>query len=300
MQEEDELSLLDLMVVVAENLKLLILGPVIAGTLALGASYVWPQRYVSEVIVALPTQVAGARASLICVFSPTPAQAATLMVAPQVLGAAAVTLAGTRGVDAGLLSSQVKAAVGKDGLLRLEASAATPEQAQAIANAVLGSWLQSTAAGPQERIVLENRLANLNSSLASLNRYLASLSAASSSGSDGAKPARAAEEVSASLVAVLDSQARYLGDIATLTRQIQGLDRDEVVKQAPTLPAAPAYPRKTLVVAISALVTGLVLLLWVFMRQAWRNAKNDPHAAPKIARVRAALGLREQAADRAQ
>ncbi|MBE0475447.1 hypothetical protein [Rhodoferax sp.] len=34
-------------------------------------------------------------------------------------------------------------------------------------------------------------------------------------------------------------------------------------------------------------------LLFVFMRQAWRNAAQDPDAAPKIARLRAAFGSRK-------
>ena len=38
-EEENEISLLDLLLVVAENLKLLILGPVVVGLVALGFGY---------------------------------------------------------------------------------------------------------------------------------------------------------------------------------------------------------------------------------------------------------------------
>jgi hypothetical protein len=70
-EAETETSLLDLLVVVAENLKLLILGPFAAGLLALGIAFALPQIYVSQAILALPT--------------PTPTQAAVMMVSPIVL-----------------------------------------------------------------------------------------------------------------------------------------------------------------------------------------------------------------------
>ena len=49
-EEENETSLLDLLVVVAENLKLLILGPFAVGLLALGIAFTLPQSYVSQAI----------------------------------------------------------------------------------------------------------------------------------------------------------------------------------------------------------------------------------------------------------
>ena len=54
-EREDEISLLDLLLVVAENIKLLILGPLLVGLLALGGSYLLPQKFVSNAILALPT-----------------------------------------------------------------------------------------------------------------------------------------------------------------------------------------------------------------------------------------------------
>lgn len=61
--EEKEVSLLDLLVVVAENLKLLIFGPVVVGLLALAIGYALPQSFTSQAILAMPT--------------PTPTQAPT-------------------------------------------------------------------------------------------------------------------------------------------------------------------------------------------------------------------------------
>ncbi|MDP3192828.1 Wzz/FepE/Etk N-terminal domain-containing protein [Rhodoferax sp.] len=52
--QEAEISLLDLLVVVAENIKLLLLGPLLAGLVALGIGYALPQSYVSQAILLLP------------------------------------------------------------------------------------------------------------------------------------------------------------------------------------------------------------------------------------------------------
>lgn len=45
--QDDEIDLLDLLVTVAENIKLLILGPLLAGVLAFGAVSLWPATYES-------------------------------------------------------------------------------------------------------------------------------------------------------------------------------------------------------------------------------------------------------------
>jgi hypothetical protein len=46
------------------------------------------------------------------------------------------------------------------------------------------------------------------------------------------------------------------------------------------------------VLAISVLASGFALLLFVFIRQAVRNAGTNPESAAKLARIRQALGWR--------
>ena len=98
-------------------------------------------------------------------------------------------------------------------------------------------------------------------------------------------------EAGTSFVGLGELQARYLGEVLSIPRELQGLSR-EVVKQPPTLPTEPISPTKGLIAAVAALAAGFVLLLWVFMRQAWRNAAQDPSAAEKQGRLESALGLK--------
>src|SRR5512133_2908398 len=75
--QEAEVSLLDLLLVVAENIKLLVLGSLLAGLVALGVSFVLPQSYVSQAILLIPPP---SSPNL-----PSPAQAAAMMTSPLVI-----------------------------------------------------------------------------------------------------------------------------------------------------------------------------------------------------------------------
>ena len=276
--QENEVSLLDLLVVISENLKLLILGPVLVGLLALGIGFSLPQTFISQAILALPTATAP--------------QAAAMMVSPIVLDPVIESLNLSRGqsVQAARmeLAGQLKAAVGKDGLLRLDVSADAPLKTQAIANAVIDSWLKSTVPGEQDRADLQKRLDYAKVALASVNRLLERLTA---EGSANLSQPLTRGEAGTSIVAVGELQARYFSEVLSIPRALQGLSRD-VVKQPPTLPAHPAAPKKSLIAVLAALGSGFALLLWVFMRQAWKNAAQDPQAAEKQTKLRTAMGLK--------
>ncbi|MCB8747119.1 hypothetical protein LHU53_09395 [Rhodoferax sp. U2-2l] len=278
--QESEISLMDLLLVVAENIKLLILGPLLVGLVALGIGFTLPQSFVSQAILAWPTA------------TPTPQQAAAMMVSPLVLDPIIEThqLSDGKPIQAAreALAKQVKATVGKDGLLRLDVTDTSAVQAQVLANAVIDGWLKSTVPGVQERQDLEKRLEFAQNGLKSVTSLIERLSV------DGvvslAQPLTRGE-AGTSLVAVGELQARYLSEVIAIPRALQGLSRD-VVKQPPTLPTEPVAPKKSLMAVLAALGSGFALLLFVFMRQAWKNAAADPEAALKQNQLRRALGLK--------
>ena len=186
------------------------------------------------------------------------------------------------------LVSQIKATVGKDGLLRLDVTDATPRQAQATANALIDSWLKSTAPGEQDRADMEKRLAYAKASLASVNRLLERLGSGDTTFLN--KPLTAGD-AGTGLVTVGELQARYLTEVLSIPRWLKGLSRD-VVAQPPTLPTEPVAPKKSLIVVLAALGSGFAMLLWVFVRQAWKNAAQDPQDAEKLSKLRIAMGFK--------
>ena len=61
---EDEISLLDLLLVVAENARLLIFGPLLAGLAALGIAFIIPPTFTATTRILPPQQQQGAAAML--------------------------------------------------------------------------------------------------------------------------------------------------------------------------------------------------------------------------------------------
>ncbi len=276
--EDVGISLLDLLVVVAENLKLLILGPVVAGLLAYGYAFTLPPSFTSQAILVLPM--------------PSSQQASTMMVSPLVLDPVIESLGLAAGrskqlARAGLVG-QVKVYEGKDGVLRLDVTANTPSQAQTISNAVIDSWLKTTGPSEQELSDLTTRLAYSKMALASVRQLLDRIVAEGSASLN--KPLTRGES-GISIVAIGELQGRYLNEVLSITRALKGITR-EVVRQPPTLPTEPVSSKKSLIAALAALVSGLVLLLWVFIRQVWKDAAQDPEVSEKQDKLRAAIGFK--------
>ena len=98
-------------------------------------------------------------------------------------------------------------------------------------------------------------------------------------------------EAGTSIVAIGELQTKFLSEVLVIPRQLKGYSRD-VIRQPPTLPTEPVSPKKGLVAILAAVLSGFALLLWVFIREAWRRAIQDPDKAEKQKRLKAALGLK--------
>ena len=273
--EENQVSMLDLLLVIAENIKLLLIGPLVIGLLSLLVGFALPQSFTSQAILVS-----------------APAQAAPMLTSPLVLDPVINTLNWSDEVSiesARLrLASQIKAVMGKDTLLRLDVTADKPEKAQKIANLVIDSYLKTTRPGELDRADLEKRLSYAQNSLASVSKLIERIT------SDGSgmlnKPITLGMS-GTSVVALGELQARYLGEVLSIPRTLQGLSRDIVV-QPPTLPTEAVAPKRGLIALMSVLLSGIALLLWVFARKAWVSTKQDPRTANKQARLRAAMGFK--------
>jgi capsular polysaccharide biosynthesis protein len=279
--EVDQVGLLDLLLVLAENAKLLLLGPVVVGLAALSISYALPQKFVSEAILAIPTSTSpGAQSA---------AQAASLMRSPLVLDpvVTAFDLAQGRSVNQARqeFAEDVKASVAKDGLLRLAVTGPSAAQSQALANAVIDAWVKTTKPAEQDRKDIETRLNYAKTSLDGVSALLARLS--KESANYLAQPLSRGE-AGTTLASVGELQARYVNEVLNLSRSLQGLSRDVVV-QPPTVPTEHVSPKKSLIAILAALATGFALLVWVFVRKSWQSLATQPEAAAKLGRLRAAF-----------
>jgi capsular polysaccharide biosynthesis protein len=270
-----EFGFLDLLVTLAENLKLLIFGSLLVGLCALGISFVIPPTYQSVAVL----QAEQATASLMT----------TAAVLDPVIASLGLAKDGTLDEARTKLRQQIKAAVGRnDKLLTLTVSDRTAQQAQATANAVLKQTYQESRPKGSARKRLEVQLAEaqarLNNAQDASVGVLKRLESSGSGVGGGVELARGYAEL-------LTATGAAQGQISALEAQLEGLSAAQLV-QAPTLPQKASQPKKGLIAVGATLATGLALLLFVFMRQALRSNVENASVAGKWARIRQSLGLK--------
>jgi len=182
-QDDDEISLLDLLQTIVDNLRLLVLGPLTVGITALGISYLIPPTYTAKTQFLPPQQQQSAAASMLASLGSLGGLAGAVggikNPADQFLAyMKSVTIQDTlierfklqeryeakTKTDARLaLTSSVRAASGKDGLISVEVDDKDPKFAAELANAhveELGKLLGklATTEAQQRRLFFEKQL----------------------------------------------------------------------------------------------------------------------------------------------
>ena len=273
---EGEITLLDILVTLAENIKLLVIGPVLAGLCALGLAFVLPQTYESVAVV----QAENFPASLIT-------SAAVLDPITKSMGLAKSDDAVEEARND--LRAQIRAVAGKtDKLLTITVSAQSAKQAQAVANALLEQAYLQSRPKANARLRLETQLAEAKGRLKSAQRAADSmikrLDSPAVSVAGGAELARGYAET-------LNASSAAQGQVSALEAQLEGLSPAQLL-QAPTLPQKASKPKKVVWAIGAALAAGLLLLGFVFMRQTVRSVARDGQATDKLAKIRRALSLK--------
>ena len=267
-------SFLDVLVIVAENAKLLVTGSLLVGLCALGAGFLLPQTYESVAVL----QGDQSHASLMMT-------AVVLDPVITSLGLARdTTLEGART----RLRNRIKASVGRtDKLLTLTVSARSGQQAQAIASAVLQRTYQEAQPKGTARLRLETQLTEARVRLKNAQDVGQSLFRQLDGAGTGAS-ARA--EVARGYAELLGATGAAQNQISLLEAQLEGLSEAQLI-QAPTLPESASQPKKGLIAIGATLVAGLALLLFVFIRQNLRDTAANQTTSAKWLRIRKSLGL---------
>ena len=254
---DDEISLVDVALTVAENLRLLIIGPIAAGLIALGVSSFLPKTFESVAILAVndqPDRVASLGTS-----------AAVLDPVAKHLG---LTKSATKDAARAALRGRVSIAVGRrDGLLTLTAKGESGEAAQALANAVLAELFVVVAPKGQDVIDLEKSLA-LARSLYASNQVVIKRSSALMGSAKSENSVNADLQGYAELIALQQSLAIQ---VANDERSLRGMTESSLA-QRPTLPTQHLASKRLHVSVLAAMATGFALLFFVFIRKALASA----------------------------
>lgn len=266
---EDEISLLDILQVVVDNLRLLVIGPILAGLLALAGASLWPKTYESTAILRADQTTASVMLSAV-------------VLDPIVRSMGDATTITT---DEGRikLAQQIKASISaKDKLLMLTVHADTPQGAQALAQAVLQQTFTQSQPRDSEKLRLEKQLAQAKAREieATQTMQLLGKKLDAASGSGASEMAQGYVQM---IVVVKDSQAAQLD----IERQLQSLDASALVQQ-PTLPTKPVAPKPGLIAVLVTLAAVFVLLIFVFIRQTIHKVSQNRKLAQKLEALKAA------------
>ena len=268
-----EVGLLDVLVTLAENVKLLVAGSLLVGLCALGIGFMLPQTYQSVAVLQAE--------------QPTASLMMTAVVLDPVIEALGLAKDETLEAARIRLRERIKVAIGRnDKLMTLTVSGPTPQQAQDTASALIYQTYQQSRPKGSVRTRLEAQLAEARLRLKNAQEAATSLLKQLEKNGAGT-----GGEIARGYADLLGATGTAQGQISKLETELEGLTDAQLV-QFPTLPQKSSQPKKGLIAMGATLAAGLALLLFVFMRQALRNTAGNEKSSAKLLRIRKSLGLR--------
>ena len=272
---QNEVGLLDLLVTLSENIKLLVIGPLVVGLCALMVSFLHPQTFQSVAVL----QADQTTASLM----------STASVLDPVIASLGLAKDDTVEEARVKLREQIKANVGRvDKLLTLTVSDRTALQAQAIAKALLQqTYVESRPKGSVRvriGIQLEEARTRLKNAQDASTGVLKRLESNGSGTAGGVELARGYAEL-------LSATGAAQGQVSLLEAQLEGLT-DAQLLQVPTLAQKASQPKKVLIAIGATLAAGIALLLFIFIRQSFINTTPSEKTYAKVLRIRNSFGLK--------
>lgn len=293
---DNTIDLQDLLLTVAENFRLLVFGSLLVGVLAYGAAFLIPETYESSAILKIdaPTD---AKESGFMNAGMSPADVAALITSKAVLNRSLRSLGQLDGTDEreaedrlDELRGNVSVKVGRaDGLLTLKVTAPSAAAAEKTAITILKFVFEES----RSRYADQDKL---QAEVVLTKQLLAELEDASDLARN--RLAKAKESASADIGEQADTLARLAINRIELQNSLYQLERraagvsDSNLLQAPTLPLSPVSPRKALIGLLATLGSGFALLMFVFLRQAWKTNSMTEQQHQRWLALRKKYGLK--------
>ena len=274
--DDDTISLLDLLVVVAENLKLLIAGPIAVALIALAVTFVLPKRFESESWLRLGE---GAVPQLTSDDIVIPLLEKT----PWITEKASTRTEALRNLREDIQASFSK----KDGLLKLKTVAPSAEKARQLNVALIDAYRAFSLPKGRGLEQIQQQIALTEESLKELAPIVERVAA----NIDKVTPGTEGDNVARAYISLVELKGARERALQDLNRQLLGFSV-EVFAQSPSLPERPVSQKRALIGVLAGLASGMALLLFVFIRSGWRSAAQNPEDASKIQRIRQSLGLK--------
>lgn len=280
----DEISLLDIAVVLAENWLLIIVTPLVAALLTFAILWtVTPPQYNSEALVRLNVEDA------------------SLLTSARILNPAILNSSYIEGY-AGTLSRARQDLVENDltitaqegtGLYRLAVRGKTPEAAQGLLRAILNSLIENSTPTASRRALLELELQLAEASVTELNATLERLNRiADGTETGGVGSAATLGEIGQSIVALLTNIETRRSDMLRIQEALEGSVSADDIIQPPTIPDSSESRGLLIRALLAAIGVGFIMLIVAFIRSGLRAASQSPDQVGKINRIRQAFWLK--------
>lgn len=280
----DEISLLDIAVVLAENWLLLLIVPLIAAFLAVAALWtLTPRQYDSEALVRLN------------------ANDAALLTSARILNPAILNSNYIDGYE-GTLSRARQDLIANDltitpqedtDLHRITIRGRTPEGAQQLLRAILNSLVENSTPTPSRRALLELELQLAEASVAELNSTLERLNRiADGVETGGSSSAATLGELGQSIVAILSNIETRRAEMLQIQEALEGSVSADDIIQTPTIPDTAQSRGIVMQAVLVGLGVGFLMLIVAFIRSGFKAASRSPDQLDKVNRIRRAFWLR--------
>jgi uncharacterized protein involved in exopolysaccharide biosynthesis len=274
---DNEISLLDILVTMAESWRLLVFGPLIVVVLTGGLSFLWPKTYES-----------------IAVLRMTSAELALLEAAPvldpliEKFGLLS-EFDGEQDVARQYLAKKLTSKVdNKTGFATITATANTPEKAHELSKAAVAALLQELLPKGKNKDLIEQQILSNERIVASSTDAIEQLQ--KQIGKMGLNET--------GLEVVMKHYATLNADVAKKELENIELKKSltirgaEVFIQEPSLPQREVAPKRSMVVLLAFLLSSFVFVIFVFVRKAVLIANQDAAASKKISMIMTSLGFK--------
>ena len=277
--DDQDIDILDLFVVIADNFKLLIFVSVVVGLLTLAIAYVLPKTYESVSVLSADQVNQFNSAAITGLVSS--ADLLAIVSLKTGLGANFSKEEALR-----QLREMIKVSVGKqDKLVTLTTQGKTPESARQINQVVLEQLFILSRPRGEQAVVLQSQLDSEKTSLAAVITLENALAKQLTNG-------KTLSEAQGRVYAdALQSKSRLSANIAQFQLRQAGLSTNDLV-QLPALPETAVNPHKLKYFMFAALGSGFILLVFVFIRHALRSAGTNLETANKLQRIRQGFLMR--------
>jgi hypothetical protein len=271
---EEDSEILDFMVVIVENLKLLIAGPLLAGFCALGIGLLLPNKFESVMILRAESLTL-AQITAAPVLDP-------LLEKLNLKGGQPIHIAREK------LRDRLHTIANRtEKLITVTISERTPELAQTIATTLLQQIIEESKPKGfvRDQIVTQRQLAEkrITESSAMLTHLAARI------GTAGVNPGSSDTVYGYTELQKVLSAAE--AQLLMAQAELEGLTTSSIV-QAPTLTQTDNTKRNIWLFVLAVIIAGVTLSLFVFLRHSFRRFGIDSESKEKLALIRKMLGLK--------